>query len=116
MSLYYSLFHIHSHFIDTGPLKPDNFPKFCEKPVKMFGRTREIRPFSRANHGFSFKFTKPYKPTKDEEYAHLGPGTYDPYPNPWVIDEHEVCGAVPNSPTFLSPSRFSKESNRYYTR
>ncbi len=32
---------------DLGPKNPEQFPHIYESPVKTFGRSREIRPFSR---------------------------------------------------------------------
>lgn len=90
-----------------GPLKRDSYEKFYELPVKVFGRTRVIRPFSRAAKGGSFVCVKPHRPTKDEETAHLGPGAYDPYTDKWVESKKPICGVVRESYVFLSSDRFS---------
>ena len=50
---------------DSGPTKPEELPKFCEKETKVFGRKRVIRPFTKAqNHVKPYNINLPYKPVK----------------------------------------------------
>lgn len=39
---------------DHGPFKPEEFPHVMEKPVKLYGRSRVVRPFEVAH-----EYTKP---------------------------------------------------------
>lgn len=93
---------------DQGPTKQLEFPLLCEREKGVFGHTRKLRPFARAQ-----QYTRPidrcsfvYKPTKDDETSHLGPGVYV-CPDPWtgktghgnVVGTHPLISTSPNVTT-----------------
>ena len=77
-----------------------------EKPIKVFGRKRVVAAPRRYERSLSRGAIIPYKPTHDEEYAHLGPGTYTPHKDIWRDHERHVCGMKQESRVFKSPGRY----------
>lgn len=69
---------------DHGPFKREELPQYCEKEQHIFGKTRKLKPFSRAQQYTRpiDRCTIPYRPTQDDETSHLGPGKYV-VPDPW---------------------------------
>lgn len=69
---------------DQGPTKREELPQYCEKEQPIFGKTRQLRPFFRAQQYTRpvDRCTIPYRPTHDDETSHLGPGAYV-MPDPW---------------------------------
>lgn len=93
-----------------GPNKKESYANFFELPTKVFPRARELRPFSRISQAHLYNSADvPQKPTPDEETAHLGPGSYDPYPNPWREKSQPICGEIKESSVFKSPDRFPEK-------
>lgn len=90
-----------------GPDKREEFKYIFEKPVKVFGRKRIVAKTRKYERTLSRGAIIPQKPSHDEEYAHLGPGTYTPYTDIWREHERLVCGMKQESPIFKSPGRQS---------
>lgn len=69
---------------DQGPMKWEELPQYCEKEQLIFGKKRQLRPFFRAQQYTRpvDRCTIPYRPTRDDETSHLGPGAYL-VPDPW---------------------------------
>ena len=93
---------------DQGPTKQYEFPQWCEREHVMFGRQRKLKPFSRAQQYTRpvDRCTIPFKPTKDDEVSHLGPGSYM-VPDPWkaktghgnIAGTHPLISTSPNVTT-----------------
>lgn len=93
---------------DQGPTKQYEFPQWCEREHVMFGRQRKLKPFSRAQQYTRpvDRCTIPFKPTKDDEVSHLGPGSYM-VPDPWkaktghgnIAGTHPLISTSPNLTT-----------------
>ena len=93
-----------------GPDKRDEFKFVFEKPIKVFGRNRVIAKPRKYERSLSRGAIIPYKPSHDEEYAHLGPGTYTPHTDIWREHERLICGIKQGSPIFKSPGRYELPS------
>ncbi len=50
------------HLPDQGPKNPPEFPYCMERPVKVYGRSREVQPFATAH-----KYNKPVERTVNHE-------------------------------------------------
>jgi hypothetical protein len=88
----------------VGPEKPSEFMYLFEKPQKVFGRTRVIRPFVRVN-----MYNRNVEPTPAEvlelENPVVGPTSYNPHVDTWSLSSQPVCGVVRPSRAFSCPSR-----------
>ena len=89
---------------NNGPKKPEEFPHFNEREVKVFGKERQILPFSTSKKYTAphDRCTIPYKPTPDEAASHLGPGAY-PVADPWKARSGD--GNIVGTVAFISEAK-----------
>eukprot|EP01034_Spumella_vulgaris_P022313 gene22313-28431_t len=81
-----------------GPTIPAEIHSFFEKPVKVYGRTRQERPFATA-HKYQKPVERPTNYKKQIDKAQLR--TYME-PDPWTKPTIPVCGVVKQSSAFQS--------------
>lgn len=109
---------------DQGPTKREEFPQYCEKEKPVFGKVRQLKPFYRAQQYTRpiDRCTIPFRPTKDEETSHLGPGSYL-FPDPWntksghgnAVGTHPIISTSPNVTTIpVDPDDPPLMESRYH--